>query len=333
MKEKWSFSADSISRFRTECMGVACIWVLAVHALDFGVHLPSWLWVVEKLMGYGQVGVNMFFFLSGVGVYFSLNKRDSAGVFCINRCKRVLVPWLLISFPCLLVLQIMDGCFRPLWFILDLTTLSYWLTPQRVTWFVPVILLYYVLIFFYHKLVRKTKRLGAVTLFSMILCSVIYVVLRDASSSILSCLGSALSRMPVFLGGFWFGEQIQEEKKVNILWIVLMVISVPIRSLFHLEAKHLIVILTLELWGVAACFIVARALEVGCRVFHGPLSFLGSCSLEIYLLNVYFASIMQNLMKQFQLRNKVGMYCVNIFLSVGIGYLVRKGLQKRHRAG
>lgn len=71
MKEKWSFSADSISRFRTECMGVACIWVLAVHALDFGVHLPSWLWVVEKLMGYGQVGVNNFFPFRSWCLFFS----------------------------------------------------------------------------------------------------------------------------------------------------------------------------------------------------------------------------------------------------------------------
>lgn len=324
---------SSISRFRTECMGVAAIWVLAVHALDFGIHLPSCLSFFEKLMSYGQVGVNMFFFLSGIGIYFSLSKGGSLADFCLKRCKRVYVPYLLISFPCLLILQIMDD-FHPLWFVLELTTLSYWIA-QKGTWYVPVILLFYVLILFFNKLYRKTKRHGAVTLFSMILCSLVYVVLRGTSSAILGCLGSALSRLPVFLGGFWLGEQIQEEKKVNILWVVLMVVSVPIRSLFHLEAEHIAVTLTLELLAVAVCFIVAKALELGWvyRIFHSPLFFLGSCSLEIYLLNVYLAAIMENIMKQFQLQNRAGMYLMNIVLSVGIGYLVRKGLQKRNKAG
>lgn len=328
-KNMFSINIDCISRFRTECMGLATIWVLAVHALDFGIHLPPWLAIVEKLMGYGQVGVNMFFFVSGIGMYFSLGKRDSLTHFYINRCKRVFVSYLLISFPYLLVLQIMNG-FRPLWFVLDLTTLSYWIA-QRGTWYVPVIMLFYALIPFYEKLYRKTKRHGMITLLSVILCTLFAVVMQKTSIPFLACLGGAVSRAPVFLGGFWLGEKMQKGGRVNVIWIILMIVAVPIRSMFHLEAQHIAVTLTLELLAVAVCFSVSKTLEVKWvyKVFHGILFLLGSCSLEVYLLNVYLASAMQGLMERFHLQNRVGMYLVNIILSVGIGYLIRDRLMKR----
>lgn len=79
-------------------MGIAALWVLAVHALDFGIRLPGKLAVIEKLMSYGQVGVDMFFFLSGIGIFYSLEKETKLTLFYGKRLKRVYFHiWLLHS--------------------------------------------------------------------------------------------------------------------------------------------------------------------------------------------------------------------------------------------
>jgi len=58
-----------ISKYRTELMGVAMLLVIAFH-----IHTPRtsiWHGVAEQ----GNIGVDIFFFLSGVGMWYSLTKK------------------------------------------------------------------------------------------------------------------------------------------------------------------------------------------------------------------------------------------------------------------
>ena len=64
------------------------------------------------------------------------------------------------------------------------------------------------------------------------------------------------------------------------------------------------------------------------RIVGKILFFLGTCSLEIYLLNIYIALIAQELMTIFSIENVVLMYTADVLLSVGIG-LICSRIEKR----
>lgn len=80
----------SLSEKRTEIMGVAMLMVIAYHfALHFGLyHSP--------LIVRGDIGVDIFFFLSGYGCCFSASKHSSR-VFYTNRIKRIMPIYLIIG--------------------------------------------------------------------------------------------------------------------------------------------------------------------------------------------------------------------------------------------
>lgn len=322
------FGAGYVSKYRTELMGIAALWVLAVHALDFGIRLPGKLAVIEKLMSYGQVGVDMFFFLSGIGIFYSLGKETKLTLFYGKRLKRVYFPYLAIAFPCLVIIGLL-GKFDVWAVVGELSTVSYWVAG-RGAWYVAVILFLYALSPLYYRIYSLSGHKGLCTLVTVIVCTGASMVLKSLSFGVFVQLGSALERAPVFVAGFWFAEMIRQDKSINPIWIVLMLISVPARSFLNLPADHIIVTLTIELWGIAVCFIFGTLLEVKWiyRIVGKILFFLGTCSLEIYLLNIYIALIAQELMTIFSIENVVLMYTADVLLSVGIG-LICSRIEKR----
>lgn len=62
---------SDISKFRTELMGVATIMILMCHSLvgTYSVQVSGYL---RKILAYGNQGVDVFLFLSGVGLWYSL---------------------------------------------------------------------------------------------------------------------------------------------------------------------------------------------------------------------------------------------------------------------
>lgn len=72
------FSLELLSKYRTQLMGIAAIMIIICHAVSYGVVLPS---ILKKITLYGNLGVDIFLFLSGLGCYYSLsNGGDSTMV-------------------------------------------------------------------------------------------------------------------------------------------------------------------------------------------------------------------------------------------------------------
>ena len=77
-----------IGAYRDELKGLAILWVVFFHA-QLGLSGP--LYDVQKI-GYG--GVDMFFFLSGFGLYHSLSRDADVGRYLLRRAKRLLPSYL-----------------------------------------------------------------------------------------------------------------------------------------------------------------------------------------------------------------------------------------------
>lgn len=84
-----------LSRYRTELMGIAMLWVMLFHAYEFHFGIP--LLDTVKELGFG--GVNIFILLSGMGLYVSIPKTYSSYLTHCRRRMGCILPahWLIVG--------------------------------------------------------------------------------------------------------------------------------------------------------------------------------------------------------------------------------------------
>ena len=67
----YKFNLSLLSQYRTPLMGLAALLIIACHAPASGVFMAHWAHVA---LAHGNIGVDIFLFLSGIGCWFSLSK-------------------------------------------------------------------------------------------------------------------------------------------------------------------------------------------------------------------------------------------------------------------
>lgn len=132
-----------LSKYRTELMGIATIMILLCHAQPFGVQLPP---ILSKLLTYGNQGVDIFLFVSGMGLYYSLEKIHGASQLLHwykKRYKRILIPYLIIATPFLLYITVEND--ENMWYFIKLiSTISFW-TDHIGAWYIALLIpLYFI---------------------------------------------------------------------------------------------------------------------------------------------------------------------------------------------
>ena len=148
-----SFNLSLISEYRTEIMGFAALCIILCHANVAGVVTPAPL---QYLLGLGNVGVDIFLFVSGLGMYYSLTKRGiinpysrTVNIWYDVRCwyvdhyKRIMIPYLIVTIPWWVYYaisrQIGFGGF-----LLNLSTIGYWFLHYGA-WYVALLVPVYLL--------------------------------------------------------------------------------------------------------------------------------------------------------------------------------------------
>lgn len=75
------FNLFDFSRFRSELMGVATILIILCHTTKYNMVMPSWLYTIFGNCG---AGVDIFLFLSGMGIFNSYANREKIKHLFIN---------------------------------------------------------------------------------------------------------------------------------------------------------------------------------------------------------------------------------------------------------
>ena len=86
------FEVKRISRARQMCMGAAMLMVVFFHS---GIGLQSEFGKFMKEMG--DIGVDIFFIMSGLGIYYSLYQNGDALQFFKKRVIRILPAYLIVD--------------------------------------------------------------------------------------------------------------------------------------------------------------------------------------------------------------------------------------------
>lgn len=77
-----------VSEYRNEIFGLSAILVIISHAPS--MKLPAYLESVRPLLIHGNIGVDIFLFLSGMGLWFSFFKRSEYKKFLYEKNSQVI---------------------------------------------------------------------------------------------------------------------------------------------------------------------------------------------------------------------------------------------------
>ena len=205
---------NDLSRYRAPLMGFAMIIVMLFH-------VPlSRSDAFYGLMRCGNNGVDMFLFLSGIGLWYSWTKPSSESSFgeklrkfYFRRFLRLYPAWLIIA-SLYYIPQYWPngGGYSPNLFHLIANILvgwSFWRIDDLTFWFVPAIMALYLIAPFYMRLIQRDRIWRWLPLVTIVW----YLLVRDWPPlwKSVGYVEIFWSRIPVFLLGINAGEWVKSE--------------------------------------------------------------------------------------------------------------------------
>jgi len=305
-----------LSRFRTELMGIGALGVLLVHSLD----IVPWPNRLISIVSYGGVGVYIFVFLSGVGLYHSFASRGGRvdrTEFYRRRFSRVLVPYLLIS-GIWYGMKYLIFQFQPGMFLLELSTLSFWL-HHKGAWYVAMLIPLYLIYPFFHNWMQRSHR-GLKTCILVILILGLGTVLHKWMPALLDHLSQVMNSLWIFALGYYYGKKVHEGSNLPELYVCFFAVFLAIQFIPLWRLKFLDDALY-AFEGIVVLQVAASILPVlKIGWFHQILAWFGKHSLELYLTNIYLIQAM----KFFDLQVSEGDLrgCWVYLVIVGLGILL-----------
>ena len=138
-----------VSRYRSEIYGIAALWIVFLHEISFqglGDNISNrFLRLPIQLLREGDVGVDVFLFLSGVSLYFALAKKPTMGRYILRRLDRVLIA-VFIIYGTRWIIQAVY--YRQDWHLLamEFSLTQFWLIGRNDgTWYISLLIPLYIL--------------------------------------------------------------------------------------------------------------------------------------------------------------------------------------------
>ena len=279
-----------LSKYRSELMGAAMLWVMLFHAVDleFGLAPLDWF------RGAGFGGVDIFVVLSSLGLVLSLQKREQDwSSFMARRARRILPAYFAVMTPYTLWC-VARGTAFPSTLFWNASLLYYWARPAGAfNWYVSGSMLFYALTPFCFRRLRRAKsrelRTAAGVVLALLLCQ---LLMRDGWWQYMD----VFFRVPPFLLGLLLGFYVWEDRTLGLgdalFWGLSLAVGTAYLAFFlktrndFAPLAHLFVFTTVPMC-LTGCFLF-EALPLGWA--RSALRLVGESSLEIYLLNVSFFS-------------------------------------------
>ena len=272
-----------LSLYRQELMGLAAVGIIATHSC----HVVCWPDAVVHILAYGGIGVYIFMFLSGIGLYYSLNSRGgySKEEFYVRRIRTVFVPYLIIAGIWYSIKYILIGR-NVLTFFYELSTISFWI-EHRGAWYIAALIPFYGLFPFYYDWIQKGKAwLKSLTLIVIII--VVETIIYNCSSEAMNHLSQVLNSLWVFILGGCYGSSVKEKGSNTIGIIPSFAIIFIVEKVTSINKFVPVEAILYAMKGVVFTVIMAYCLHIfRILILHRALSYYGSFSLELYLTNIY----------------------------------------------
>ena len=277
---------DTLFRYRKQCMAAAIVLILLNHMKAFWPENPA---KIAASFFYG--GVDLFFFLSGVGCFFSWRRDRDPAAFLRRRALRILpsyLPFILVW----LTLQAAKSGITPTAVLANLLGVQGFVKLEPAfNWYVSALWLSYLLTPWLAALAERcdTKPRAFAALAGLLLLSAAFWGDRE--------LIILMTRLPVFLAGMLFAAESERREALTRTETVLLLALIPVGAVLLWEfAKYW----PDRLWSCGlhwypflliapgACLAIAAAASAlerfrAGRALNRAAGFVGGYTFEIYL--------------------------------------------------
>ena len=204
----------NISRYRGELMGAAMLFIILFH-----VALPREN-AFFGLRRMGNVGVDMFLFLSGIGLWFSWMKNPSAKHFFIRRYLRI-YAWLIHRLS--LLHSPIPGRRPRAWINLigEITiNWNFWRYDELTFWYIPATMMLYLFAPAYMELIKRHPIYKWLPVVMIMWCILVQYVTPIHQA--VGHLEIFWSRVPIFFIGINMGGMVRQKQTLDgaSIWMI-----------------------------------------------------------------------------------------------------------------
>ncbi len=321
--EKTSDNYSCLSSQRGRLMGAAMLMVVLFHV--GGMRHDTFFYCLSRC---GNVGVDVFLYLSGIGLWFSWGKimqkrRAAAGndgtrpaprnapggqckrllqaivgspyaTFLRRRYVRVYPAWLIVAAAYYLP-RCLDGRASAADTALSIAVnWGFWQHDELTFWFIPAIMALYTVAPAYIELIRRHAECRWMPVAAMVLC--VLVQYWAPLHSVVGHLEIFFSRIPIFLIGINTGLLVEQRRHIGRAgwWMLIGMLAVCTLACVNFEdglRGRFPLFLERMVYiplTVSMALLMARALAQAPAWAGSVLAFIGGISLEIYLIHAQF---------------------------------------------
>lgn len=320
---------ENISKYRTQLMGVAMLSVFFFHSVG-GDWMPKFIYNVAF---HGAIGVDVFLFLSAMGLTYSLAKNSDIVAFYKRRVWRIMPTYWFIMTSVYLFVYVLTAAHimpetyyripRSIYeFIQAYTTLGFWIKGGLFyLWYIPAILLLYLLFPFIFKLFTSCKWMYVLALLPA-------AVIKFCPPSLEWYHNCLLYRIGIFLWGVIFTiEFIYKGCRVKrgviygigLLSLLFYIVRMELeQGVFCQLAEEALFFITLP------CILVCVTWLCQNNVFSVATKFVGRISLEFYLIHEFVMRFMETISNFILTMSPMVQKLMTLAVSLALAYLVHE---------
>lgn len=348
------FDLNWISKYRNELFGIAILMIILFHfgedyylAVSKGVVDSSQYPVKSVLItGYhyyvGSIGVELFVFLSGMGLYFSYSKNSNVKQFYSKRFKRILIPYLIVAviFWAVKDFYFLNEPFSV--YVADVLFYTFFSRGTKTIWFIGLMIAMYLLFPILYKLIYGGKDKVMWFLILMMIAYSVPVVIACIDSELYSHTQIAATRTPLFVLGCFMGSYIKEGRKISALpaavFAGLTIVLVFGYTMSDLSFPSYFSRYVDGFYGCGVLIVLTVLLHSIRKAdfFNRILRFCGNYSLELYMTHVTLRSLMKSAgFDAYRIGQYLIMIAIAVIVSVGLnrlsGFLQRIVFERRKK--
>lgn len=327
-KYDWSY----LSKYRNSIYGIAIILIIAFHYFILVQKTEGIFATIARVYSFtiGSVGVDIFMIMSGVCLFYSLKRNPNVLEFYKKRCKRIIVPYIIVSF---MFWYIRDIALEPLGtkrLIKDMTFYTFFTEGDRSLWYILAIMIVYLIYPLLFKIYDSLKKNSEIVTLLLICVVIGFNYLIDFyNADIYDNIEIMLERFPAAVLGAYLGKRVYNKEKIKLMDMGIVIVCVIINTIIDItrvcdirEVGMRVVRYTQIARGVVFIFLIVFIVDkISKKKIVEILNKIGEYSLELYLVHVTVLSVF----KKIHMRN-TKIICFLVYLVITIGLV--QGLRR-----
>lgn len=328
MSKTRSLNWNSLSQNRSTIMGVATLMIVAFHLAQMSDLISNGM--IAAAFQTLCSGVEIFIFVTGMGLFYSLNKNPNLKQFYKKRFINIYPIYLIVALPYCIWWSVVNQ--KGMLFFVNWLAPNYIIGNARDIWYIPFILVMYLIYPLAYKALFS-KQFYKFRYAAVIVISVIWYALMcwlySLDNDYFNKIEIGLFRFPVFLFACLIGELVF--KKTNIgrkiyLFIIfpvvgIVVIHILFNGLFEMRMTDALASITY----LSILLLIFNVLKL--KNIRKILDFFANMSIELYLVHLLIFKVLS-----YYSISKWYYYLIAILMSVLISYplsLFRKLITKK----